>query len=142
MANPYRRLFSPNGIVPVRLARTAADAADWSPDNIDSGEVREEVLLDAREWDELLIVADFVGTVGGGTSLTIEPILEIAEAAGRRYLPLAPFTLTKQLESPATLIRVDGHFIAFRLTAYTLGTTTSVSIKATGGQKRRNLGGG
>jgi hypothetical protein len=145
MALPHLRLPSSSGTVAVRSARAALDgpaAGLWTPDNrnaneIGGGEVPTDFILDAREWEDVRIVADFAGALSGAETVEVQPLIGIPKntAPGRDWATLPKFTLAPQLDSDVAPVR--GHFSAFRITALSLGTGTSVTLKATGGTRRK-----
>lgn len=134
------KLHGPNGSAIVRTNRSAADGATWTPDNTAGGEDGELATLDGHPWEDVRLAAVFLGAPGGTESVSVTPLMAIPDSsvgsvAGRRWLPLASIVLTPQLDHE--LVIVDGHDMAFRITAYTAGGSTGVNLMITGGAHRR-----
>lgn len=140
-----KRLYSQDAAVVVRPNRAASDAADWTPDNLSAGEISagviaEAVTLDAREWDDVQLVADWekLGVADVGGALTIEILIATPDAistVGRRWRILS--TVASLTTGITALAAVRGHDAAFRITALTLGTADKVQLKVTGGTRAR-----
>ena len=137
MGNPYRRLYNTDGNAVVREARTAADAADWTPNNLSAGEisggvVAYDVCLDAREWSSVRLYPEFVGTPVGTPAVTVEPLIALDSASGRIWSAMSAVAMNAGKYQDVV---VNGHFVAFRITILALNGTTSVSLHVTGGAK-------
>lgn len=136
-----RRLYGRDGIVTVRDARDAVDASDWTPDNLSAGEISggvttDSVTLDAREWEDLRVVACFtkLGVPDPGGSVGVFLLMSIPDATGTcgrlwREMGTA-VTLTSTIST--LLEEIDGHDVAVRIDALTLGTADAVTLKITG----------
>jgi len=144
MAGPTkRRLYSPDAVVDVRAPRMAADAPVsglWTPDNRNAGEAGpDEVILDAREWSHVRVLADFRGPTGlpvAGGSVDVVPMIATRDQAatnGRRWKELSTIS-TLPGDEPSAPVQVDGHLAAFRISAYVAGGATDVVLRVTGGQ--------
>lgn len=138
MAITKKRLHGPGGIADVRLNRTAADAASWTPENEGTPD---DVILDAREWETVRLVADFHDAndniVAGGT-VTLTPLIGVRDyqgssAIGRRWVEgtqIAGATVTSWLEVP-----VEGHLLSFRINSLALAGAHHFDIRVTAGKK-------
>ncbi len=128
----------------VRATRAAADSpvsGDWTPDNLNADESAldaDDVILLSADWEDVRLVAIFVGSTDASETVDVLPLRAIPDAVGslgRRWIPLDSVTLAPDLGNE--LVLVDGGLIAFRITAITLGTATSVNLVVTGGAERR-----
>jgi hypothetical protein len=111
-----------------------------SAGEISSGVIAEAVTLDAREWDDVQLVADWekLGVPDAGGALTIEVLIATPDAistVGRRWRILS--TVASLTSGITALAAVRGHDSAFRITALTLGTADKVQLKVTGGNRAR-----
>jgi hypothetical protein len=137
-----RRLYSPSAKTDVRAPRNAPDAPVsglWTPDNRNAGELGPDVvILDAREWLSVRLIADFRGPTGApvdGGSVDVLPMVATPDAAaplGRRWKTLTSVGGLTGLAASAQ-VPVDGHLVAFRITAYVAAGATDVVLCATGG---------
>lgn len=147
------RLYSPDAFVTVRSGRTTIDdptTGVWTPDNRnpvanppdEEPDPPSDFILDAREWEDLRLVAEFAGAPTGAETVEIETLISVpTDSGGRVWATLQKVTLAPNLATDVVPVR--GHFCAFRITAINLtGGATAVKIKATGGTLRRQVAGG
>lgn len=145
-AMPKIILFGETGRATVR-SRAVIDApaaGDWTPDNLNADEISgsvaaDDVILRADDWEDVRIIAQFIGTPTGSETVSIQAIRSVwkATAPGRDWIPIGDeFPLAPNLASE--LVLVDGGDMAFRITALTLDGATSVAFVATGGQRLRD----
>lgn len=135
-------LYASSGVARARSARAAVDAPAsgvWSPDNLNANEIAapltaDDVTLRGHDWQDVRLVARFAGAPNGAESVEVEPLIAVPDPANptqRVWAVLPKETLAPNLDTGVVAIR--GHDAAFRITALTLGTATSVSIDVTGG---------
>jgi len=135
-----QRLYGVGGVATVRSLRDAVDAADWTPDNLSVGEIgggvtADSVTLDAREWSFLRVIADFSlsGLPDPGGSLDVFLLMSTYDPTApmaRRWKEMGTtITLTDGVSSD--IEDINGHDIAVRIDALTLGTADAVTIRFT-----------
>lgn len=128
MPNPYVYLYNTDGRAACRSARVAADAATWLP----SDEVTpSDFIFDGRPWEKIQVRPEFATAPGGTGTVTVQLLKAVKNASGLREWIEETAVAIPEGESADFV--VDGHLVAFRITALTLGSGTNVSIIATGG---------
>lgn len=149
MATLLKQLYSPDAKVNAREGRTAADspaAGAWTPDNLNADEISadvayKDVVFDGRRWDSVQVMpvfTDGAGAVVDGTSVDVTPLVEVRDPAasnGRIWVALAATGAIT--DDVLTAVVVEGHLMAFRITAVTLGAATDVGLAITGGIEKR-----
>lgn len=131
---PQLKIYGPGAQVTVRSNRSAADASDWTPDNTAGGE--SGVVLDAREWEDVRVHADFLGSPGGSETVTLVPMASRRTSAGALvWYDLPEVTLAG--DKANDLVLTDGMDVSFRITALTLDSAGGVDIIVTSGQRDR-----
>ena len=133
MAITKHRVYGPGGAASVRSAVTAADAATWTPD--DEG-VPDDFILDAREWEDVRLMASYVGSPTGET-VTVQLLRSVWVAGGPRQWTAVGSAVVVGAHGVSALFPVDGRDVAWRVTSLTLGGATNVGLVASGGQRRR-----
>jgi len=129
MPNPYVYLYNTDGRAACRSARTAVDAATWLPSD---ESVPSDFIFDGRPWEKIQVRPEFATAPGGTGSVTVQLLKAVPNASGvREWIEESPPVAIGETESADFV--VDGHLVAFRITALTLGTGTNVSVIATGG---------
>lgn len=142
MTTPYIKLLGPDGAAKVRSARTAADAATWTPEVEGAPK---NFILDARDFDSVRVTPVFLdgsGAIVNGNSVSIDPLIMIPDArstTGGRIWRQLPST-GSVTDGAVAEIAACAHFCAFRITAVSLGTATSVDLVVTGGILRPRAG--
>lgn len=139
-----RILHGAQGRAAVREGRAVIDAADWTPDNLSAGEtgggvVADDVILEGRGWEEVRVVAFFNGAKSGAETTTVQPLRSIrvpGAAPGREWVPEGAALVLAPHGTISAVIPADAD-LAFRATALTLGTATSLTLFVTGGKRVR-----
>jgi hypothetical protein len=127
MPNPYKYLYNTNGRAVCRSALIAADAGTWLPTDESTPA---DHILDGRVWEKVQICPEFNVAPGGTGTITVQLLKAVPTATGRQWI--AETAVAIPVGESADFV-VDGHLVAFRVTAVTLGTAASVSVIATGG---------
>lgn len=137
-----RQLHAPNGVVTVREAVAAADAATWTPEDVADtvpGVTRDLVILDGEYWDEVAVTPRF-STPHATDACSIQALIAVPQAAapGRQWVAVdAATAITAAAHGKGIRLRNDGHDVAFRVTGVTIGTALgTIDIIATGGRRR------
>lgn len=135
-----QRLYGVGGVATLRSLRDAVDASDWTPDHLSAGEisggvVADDVTLDAREWTSLRVIANYslLGVPDPGGSVDIMLLMAIPDPTasnGRIWKELGT-TITLTGTISYVVQTVDGHDIAARIDALTLGTADAVTLQVT-----------
>jgi len=125
MDNAYSKLMGESGTAIVRDTLTAADAAAWEPSS-------DADIFDGRIWKKVRVYCEFVGGTPTSPTLTVEPLIQLQMASGVQWTALTPIVLAKGAEGT---VEINGHVTAFRVTALTLGGTTSAKVRVTGGER-------
>jgi len=121
MAAPTkRRLYGPSGWATVRSAIAQTDAADWTPAALQDPD---SVILDAREWTNVRLVSN--------RTATVQVLFHRRNADGSyTWVQVAEHNVTAT--GPA-IVTVDGHHVAFRVSAVVLGQGETLDLRVTGG---------
>jgi hypothetical protein len=128
MPNPYVYLYNTDGRAVCRATRAAADAGTWLPTD---ESVPANHILDGRPWEKVQVRPEFDIAPGGTGTVTVQLLKAVPRAGGGREW-IEETAVAIAVNKSADFV-IDGHLVAFRITAVTLGTANNVSIVATGG---------